>query len=48
MVYVLREGVMGIACNKHTDPVLIRELQQALNALTEDGTLQRITRKYRQ
>jgi polar amino acid transport system substrate-binding protein len=48
VVYVLREGVMGIACNKDTDPVLIRELQQALDTLAEDGTLQRITRKYRQ
>ncbi|MFN2348340.1 MAG: substrate-binding periplasmic protein [Thioalkalivibrio sp.] len=48
VVYVLREGVMGIACNKDTDPVLIQELQQALDALTEDGTLRRITRKYRQ
>lgn len=47
-VFTLREGHMGYACHKDTDPALIARLQGALDALIEDGTVERITHRYLQ
>jgi polar amino acid transport system substrate-binding protein len=45
-VLTLREGHMGYACHKDTDPVLIARLQRALDALISDGTVEEITQRY--
>ncbi len=45
--YILEEAVMGYACSKTMDPALVARLQQALDALIADGTVERITREYR-
>jgi polar amino acid transport system substrate-binding protein len=45
---VLQEGHMGYACHKETNPALITQLQQALDALIADGTVDRIVRRYLQ
>ncbi|WP_018954003.1 substrate-binding periplasmic protein [Thioalkalivibrio sulfidiphilus] len=45
---VLREGYMGYACHKDTDPALIAQLQDALDALIADGTVAEITNRYLQ
>ena len=45
-VFTLREGVMGYACHKDTDPAIMEQLQQALDALVADGTVARIRAEY--
>lgn len=47
-VLVLREGHMGYACHKDTAPELIASLQQALNELIADGTVDEIIGRYLQ
>ncbi|MCH8504821.1 MAG: ABC transporter substrate-binding protein [Ectothiorhodospiraceae bacterium] len=46
--YILEEATMGYACSKDMDPDLVAQMQSALNALIEDGTVERITRQYRE
>ena len=45
-VLTLREGHMGYACHRDTDPEVIARLQGALDELIEDGTVEAITRSY--
>ena len=45
-VLTLREGHMGYACHKDTDPELIAQLQETLDALREDGTMDAIIQRY--
>ncbi|OOG25227.1 ABC transporter substrate-binding protein [Thioalkalivibrio denitrificans] len=45
-VLTLREGYMGYACHKDTDPELIAQLQETLDALREDGTVEAIIQRY--
>jgi polar amino acid transport system substrate-binding protein len=45
-VHTLTEGVLGFACYKGTDPAIIARLQQALDALRADGTLDGIRARY--
>ncbi len=47
-VLTLREGHMGYACHKDTDPGLIARLQDALDALLDDGTVDAVIQHYLQ
>lgn len=47
-VYVLSDGVMGYACHRDTDPTLLARLQQALDTLIAEGTVQTIQQNYTQ
>ncbi|WP_018231553.1 substrate-binding periplasmic protein [Thioalkalivibrio thiocyanodenitrificans] len=47
-VLTLREGHMGYACHRDTDPALIARLQDALDALLADGTVDAIVQRYLQ
>jgi ABC-type amino acid transport substrate-binding protein len=45
-VYTLKAGKMGYAFYKGTDPAMLKSLQNALDALKADGTLQKIKNEY--
>ena len=45
-VFVLTNGDVGYAFYKGTDPVLLKKLQDALDSLKADGTVQKIINKY--
>lgn len=45
-LYTLRAGVMGFGCQKDTDPKLIAQLQETVDQLRADGTVERIARRY--
>lgn len=44
--YVLNQGTMGYAFHKDTDPDLIDELQKTLDALREEGFVEKVVSKY--
>ncbi len=46
-VHVLEEADMGIACNRDMDPALIARMQEALDHLIADGTVDGIIASYR-
>lgn len=45
-VYVLKEGKMGYAFRKGTDPALLKKLQTALDELRADGSIEAISATY--
>lgn len=47
-VLTLRDGPMGYACHKDTDPAIIARLQATMEALIADGTVERIRERYLQ
>ncbi len=47
-VFIVRDGVLGIACHKDTDPATVGQLQEALDALIADGTVASIQARYLQ
>ena len=46
VVYTLKEGNMGYAFHKDTDPAILEKLQQALDELKAEGEVGRIAAKY--
>ncbi len=47
-VFMLKQGEMGFAFHKQTDPAIINTMQKALNELIADGTIAGILKKYLQ
>jgi polar amino acid transport system substrate-binding protein len=47
-VLTLREGHMGYACHRETDPALIARLQGALDELLADGSVDAVIQRYLQ
>ncbi len=47
-LFVLSHGVMGYACHRDMDPALVGKLQEALDGLLADGTVEAIIRRYRE
>jgi len=46
VAYTLKEGEMGYAFHKETDPAILQKLQKALDELKADGTVERIAARY--
>ncbi|MFE8070878.1 transporter substrate-binding domain-containing protein [Marinobacteraceae bacterium S3BR75-40.1] len=46
VVYILKDGKMGYAFHKDTDPALLKKLQAALDQLKADGSVESISNQY--
>lgn len=46
VAWVLKEGVLGIACHKQTDPAMLGRMQEALDVLRRDGSIETIRQRF--